>query len=150
MNQVTWTYQYFDELTVPVLYSLMKLRSEVFVLEQNCVYLDADGKDLLAHHLCGWFNGSLVAYARILPPGIAFREASIGRVCTATSYRKNGAGRQLMLRAIQHTFNQYDCASIRIGAQLYLHQFYASLGFHRTGEGYLEDGIPHVEMLLAK
>ena len=107
-------------------------------------------KIIWRYHLCGWFNGYLVAYARILPPGIAYREASIGRVCTATSYRKNGAGRQLMLQAIQHTFNQYDCASIRIGAQLYFIRFYASLGFHRTGEDYLEDGIPHVEMLLAK
>ncbi len=142
-----WTYNFFSTLNAEELYAIMQLRSRVFVVEQNCIYLDADEKDLHAWHLCCWCNKDLAAYARILPPGIAFKEASIGRVVTAPEYRKTGIGRQLMLRAIEETYKTFETSSIRIGAQLYLKKFYSSLGFMQCSEPYMEDGIPHVEML---
>lgn len=151
MNEISWIYKSFMELTVAELYDILKLRSEIFVVEQNCVYLDADDKDQNSWHLCGRLNnGSLVAYARILPPGLAFAEASIGRVSTASSYRKNGAGRVLMEKAIDVTLKQFKNAGIQIGAQSYLHKFYSSLGFQQSGNEYIEDGIPHIHMILSK
>jgi ElaA protein len=127
----------------------MQLRNEVFVVEQNCVYQDADGKDDRSWHLMGWYENNLVAYCRILPPGLSFEEASIGRVVTSPKYRKNGCGRALMETAIQKTKEQFNCKEIKIGAQLYLINFYSSLGFKQTSEIYLEDGIEHIEMLLS-
>ena len=150
MDEIKWIYKPFNELSVSELYNILKLRSEIFVVEQNCVYLDTDDKDQASFHLCGWLNNNLVAYSRILPPGIAFKEASIGRVSTAPSYRKNGAGRRLMEKAIDITLNQFQGAGIQIGAQLYLNKFYSSLGFYQIGEGYIEDGIPHIHMLFSK
>jgi len=150
MNELTWTYKSFNELTPQELYSILKLRSEVFVVEQNCVYLDTDNKDQSSFHLCGWNENDLVAYARILPPGLAFEEASIGRVVSNPKYRKTGSGRVLMQHAIEKTLSQFGISTIRIGAQLYLLSFYTSLGFKIAGPEYLEDGIPHVEMTLIK
>lgn len=149
MSELKWTYKFFDELDIKHLYAIMKARGTVFVVEQNCPYLDADDKDQEAFHLCGWKDEILVAYARILPPGKAFKDASIGRVLISPGYRKNGTGRKLMQIAIEKTLTQYP-VNIRIGAQLYLQQFYASLGFKKASEQYLEDGIPHIEMLLTK
>jgi ElaA protein len=125
----------------------MKLRSEVFVVEQNCVYLDADGKDSASHHLCGWLHNQLVAYCRILPPGLAYPQASIGRVLTNIAHRKDGYGIILMQKAIKKTYELFDVTEIKIGAQQYLLQFYENLGFVQTGESYLEDNIPHIAML---
>ena len=140
---IEWIYKSFDELTVAELYTVMQLRSEVFVVEQNCVYLDADGYDDRAGHLMGWRQGELVAYARIFPPGVTYAEASIGRVITSAAARGTGAGRELMREAIAR------CSSpIRIGAQAYLERFYGSFGFVRVSEEYLEDGIPHIQMVL--
>ena len=150
MNELTWTYKNFNDLTPHELYSILKLRSEVFVVEQNCVYLDTDNKDQQSFHLCGWIENELVAYARILPPGLAFEEASIGRVVTNPLYRKTGAGRVLMHHAIEKTLAQFTVSEIKIGAQLYLLSFYSSLGFKQSGPEYLEDGIPHIEMTLSK
>ncbi len=150
MSKITWLYKPFEELTVTELYKLLKLRSEVFVVEQNCVYLDLDDKDSVSGHLCGWLNGELVAYARILPPGTSYPEASIGRVSSAPGYRKLGAGRELMKEAIKLTLAQFNGAGIKIGAQLYLDRFYTSLGFIQSGPTYMEDGIPHIEMAFAK
>jgi ElaA protein len=150
MDELNWKYKRFNELTAKELYAILKLRSEVFVVEQNCVYLDTDNKDQQSFHLCGWEENDLVAYARILPPGLAFEEASIGRVVTNPLYRKNGSGRKLMLQAIDKTFDQFGTDSIKIGAQLYLLAFYTSLGFKQSGPEYLEDGIPHIEMTLSK
>lgn len=150
MSDIKWTYKFFDELSTNELYAIMKIRSTVFVVEQNCPYLDADDKDQPACHLCGWKDDTLVAYARLLPPGLAFEEASIGRVLTHPTYRKNGAGRELMQKAIERTLAQYKVNKIRIGAQLYLQQFYTSLGFVQASPQYLEDDIPHIEMLLTK
>ncbi|MEO7523124.1 MAG: GNAT family N-acetyltransferase [Ferruginibacter sp.] len=150
MHEINLVYKAFNELSVSELYIILKLRSEIFVVEQNCVYLDTDDKDQASFHLCGWLNDNLVAYARILPPGIAFAEASIGRVSTSISYRKNGKGRQLMEKAIDITLNQFKGAGIQIGAQLYLEKFYSSLGFYQIGDGYMEDGIQHIHMLFSK
>ncbi len=146
MKNLHWTYKAFNDLTITELYKIMQLRSEIFVVEQNCVYQDVDNKDIKAHHLTAWNNDTLVAYCRILPPGISFKEASIGRVLTAKKYRKSGTGKALMQRGIAATLQQYGCNQITIGAQLYLKNFYNSLGFKQVSEAYLEDGIPHIDM----
>jgi ElaA protein len=149
MSELKWTYQSFNELSAETLYKILKLRSEVFVVEQNCVYLDMDGKDQPSYHLCGLIEKELVAYVRILPPGISYAEASIGRVCTSPAFRGKGAGRSLMLKAIDTSVNQFKGAGIKIGAQCYLHAFYTSLGFKQSSEEYIEDGIPHIEMIFS-
>jgi ElaA protein len=148
--ELNWTYKYFDALLPAELYAVMQLRNEVFVVEQNCVYQDADEKDISSYHLMGWDGSVLVAYTRILPPGLAYTEASIGRVVTSPKYRGTGAGRQLMELSITGTMEQFNVKSIKIGAQLYLEKFYGSLGFVQCGAGYLEDNIPHIPMLLQK
>lgn len=146
MSTLHWKYQSFEELTTTELYTIFQLRTEVFVVEQNCVYQDMDNKDFKSFHLCAWDNNILVAYCRILPPGISFEDASIGRVLTALAYRKTGSGRELMQRAIAATLQQFNCSTITISAQLYLKKFYHSLGFKAVSDTYLEDGIPHIEM----
>ncbi|MBI2389181.1 MAG: GNAT family N-acetyltransferase [Deltaproteobacteria bacterium] len=147
----------FAELSADELYAILALRQEVFVVEQACAYLDCDGLDRAARHLwtvrrvqCdeGDLAGAIVAYARILPPGEKFEEASLGRVITASSARRTGVGRAIVARAIAGIERRWGGA-IRISAQSYLERFYRELGFERVGEGYLEDGIPHIEMLRA-
>ncbi len=146
MLTLRWKYQSFEELTTLQLYTILQLRIEVFSVEQNCVYQDADNKDVKSFHLSAWDNNVLVAYCRILPPGVSYKDASIGRVVTGLPYRKTGAGRELMQRAITAALQQFNCSEITISAQLYLKSFYESLGFKPLGETYLEDGIPHIEM----
>ena len=146
--QLNWTYKSFDELTAAELYSILQLRTEVFSVEQNCVYQDMDGKDQAAFHLCGWAGADLAAYCRILPSGISYSHPSIGRVVTSPAYRKGGYGRELMQYAITKTIIQFGDPVIIISAQLYLQNFYQSLGFVKTSEPYLEDGIPHIKMQL--
>ncbi len=148
--QLNWIFKKFDELTASELYSIMQLRNEVFVVEQNCVYQDADDKDQKSFHLCGWDDEKLVAYTRIIPQGISYTEASIGRVVTSPAYRKTGAGRQLMKESIRRGFSEFNCTAIKIGAQIYLTAFYQSFGFVQCSNEYLEDGIPHIEMILNK
>jgi ElaA protein len=147
MKEPVWICKTFNELTVAELYRILQLRSEVFVVEQNCVYLDADGKDPSCYHFCGWLHDQLVAYCRVVPPGVSYDEASIGRVLTHPAHRKDGYGKQLMQKAIKKTYALYPDASIKIGAQQYLLQFYGELGFKVVSEPYLEDNIPHVLML---
>ena len=147
MNLI-WSYKSFDELTTIELYSILQLRNEVFVVEQNCVYPDIDNKDLKSFHLMAFDGKILTAYSRILPPGLSFEEASIGRVITAQSYRGKGIGITLIEKAILETRNTFAVKQIKIGAQLYLKKFYEGFGFAQTSEVYLEDGIEHVEMLL--
>ncbi len=149
-STLQWTYTPYAELSTDVLYQILHLRSKVFVVEQNCVYLDMDNKDQFCWHLCGWDNQTLVAYARIIPPSICFDEASIGRVITHPDHRKKQYGKQLMETAIDKTLAQFNVQQIRIGAQCYLIDFYSQLGFQIAGEEYIEDGIPHVEMLLSR
>ena len=123
----------------------------VFIVEQNCAYLDADGRDAAAWHLLGWRdeNGAptLAAYARIFEPGIRYAEASVGRVVTASEVRRSGAGRQLMSEALRRLENLAPGQPIRIAAQRYLESFYAGFGFRTVSAPYEEDGIIHVDML---
>ena len=150
MDKIEWKCKKFTELNVTELYEIMKLRSQVFVVEQNCVYLDADDKDALSFHLFTKQAGTVAAYARLLPPGISFKEASIGRVLSAPSQRRKGFGILLMQEAITRTLHLYSTNKIKIGAQLYLQSFYESLHFEKCSEQYDEDGIPHIEMILHK
>ena len=147
MSDINWVIKKFEELTPSELYAIMQLRNEVFVVEQNCVYQDADNKDALSFHLMGWSEKNLYAYTRIIPPGIAFTEASIGRVVTSPSIRRTGIGVELMRVSISKTKELFSNFPIRIGAQLYLQKFYTSLGFQKDSDTYLEDNIPHIEMV---
>jgi ElaA protein len=129
----------------------LQLRNEVFVVEQNCVYQDADDKDIKSHHLCGWNKNELVAYSRILPIGLAYEKySSIGRVVSSPKYRGKGVGKELVAQSIVFTNQLYPASEIKIGAQLYLKKFYESFGFIKDGDEYLEDDIPHIPMLLKK
>ncbi|MFI5150620.1 MAG: GNAT family N-acetyltransferase, partial [Bacteroidia bacterium] len=148
MNKLRWTLCPFSELKPSALYAILQLRNEVFVVEQNCVFQDADGKDEACLHLQGYDpKGKLIAYSRIVPPGVSYLEASIGRVVTSPAARGTGAGRELMKQSIEEVRKLYGAVPIRIGAQSYLQKFYASFGFEIDGEEYLEDNIPHYIML---
>lgn len=142
-----WKCKHFKDLSVYELYDIIRLRNEVFVVEQNCVFQDADNKDQSCYHLCGWKENNLAAYVRLVPPGLAFDEPSIGRVVTSPAYRKEGIGRLLMQHAIKECLNIFGRQNIRIGAQLYLKRFYESLRFAQCSKMYLEDNIEHIEML---
>lgn len=137
----------FNELTTEELYDLLQLRSEVFVVEQDCVYQDVDGKDQKALHILGYNADKLVAYTRIFKPGYYFEEASIGRVVVRANERKFKHGNAIMNASIDAIKNHYNKTIIRISAQTYLKQFYNNLDFHEVGEEYLEDGIPHINMI---
>jgi ElaA protein len=143
-----WTCKAFEELSVQELYAALRLRSEVFVVEQACVFLDMDDKDQGCFHLLGKNEGQLFAYTRLVPPGHIYTEASIGRVVTAPAARGTGAGRLLMQQSIQMAYRLFGDGDIKIGAQYYLKQFYESFGFEQTSEIYLEDDIEHIYMLL--
>ena len=136
----------FNELSVIELYQALQLRSDVFIVEQNCVYPDVDGKDAKALHLLGTFEDKIVAYARLFAPGYYFDNASIGRVVISAGYRDRKWGHSLMRAAIAGIEEYYNTSVITISAQLYLKKFYESHGFVQEGEGYLEDDIPHVRM----
>ena len=145
-----WNLIPFAELTVQELYDLLALRQLVFSVEQKCAYLDCDGKDQESLHLLGRDeSGRLVAYARLVPAGVTFEEPSIGRVVNHPDVRRAGVGRELMKEAIARAERAFGARPIRIGAQLYLKRFYEELGFAVAGAIYDEDGIPHVQMLLA-
>jgi ElaA protein len=148
-NRITWVFKHFSALTTEELYRILRLRSEVFVVEQNCVFLDMDNKDLVCHHLMGWEEKQLVGYSRILRPGISYVESSIGRIVSLPAARGLGIGRELMVQSIQALYRLHGKRDIRIGAQYYLKGFYESFGFVQTGEIYPEDGINHIEMLLS-
>jgi ElaA protein len=146
--KISWELKSFEELSNTELYTILRLRAEVFIVEQNCPYLDMDGKDQLSFHLMGMNDRQeLLAYARLLPSGLAFREVSIGRVLSSSAARGSGAGMELMQTAIQHIYKKFGEVPIRIGAQLYLKKFYERLGFVQVSEMYLEDDIEHIEML---
>jgi ElaA protein len=144
---IYWEIKAFDALSVHELYDLLRLRSEVFVVEQNCVYLDLDGKDKLSLHLMGAFDGKIVAHARLLDAGISFENASIGRVVVDPKYRDKKWGHDLMREAIAGVKAHFNKTKITIGAQLYLKKFYESHGFVTISEVYLEDDIEHIEMV---
>ena len=144
--EIQWTIKSFENLSVNELYDMLRLRSEIFVVEQNCVYLDLDGKDKQALHLFGEFEGKIVGYSRLFKPGITFDNASIGRVVVDANYRDRKWGHDLMREAIAGIRHHFGESKITIGAQLYLKKFYESHGFVQTSEMYLEDDIPHIEM----
>ncbi|NJM78661.1 MAG: GNAT family N-acetyltransferase [Flavobacterium sp.] len=136
----------FNELSTNELYSLLQLRSEVFVVEQNCVYQDLDGKDYKAIHVLGFYNGELAAYTRIFNKGDYFDEASIGRVVTAPKHRDKKLGHSLMKISIEAVKENYNEFAITISAQEHLEKFYNAHGFVKSSEMYLEDDIPHIQM----
>ena len=144
----SWSCKSFDTLTSAELYSILQLRNEVFVVEQNCVYQDCDDKDPQSHHFMGWQQNKLVAYTRLIPAGVAYDEISIGRVVTSPSVRGNKIGKELMQRSIEKLHELFGKSAIMIGAQLYLKRFYESLGFVQCSNIYLEDGIEHIKMIL--
>ncbi|MDT0538668.1 GNAT family N-acetyltransferase [Croceitalea sp. P059] len=137
----------FNELTTRELYELLQLRSEVFVVEQNCVYQDVDDKDQKAIHVLGKKNNKIVAYTRAFKPGDYFDNPAIGRVVVKTSERKYGFGRVIMKATIDYIENTLKGAQIELSAQTYLIKFYNSLGFFEQGKEYLEDDIPHIKMI---
>ena len=137
----------FESLSPLEVYQVLQLRAAVFVVEQECPYLDPDGKDQEALHIMGFDNGKLVAYTRIIIPGKDGADCSIGRVVVDTHYRGKGTGRSLMLQAMETAREQLGAKSIHLSAQRYLREFYESLDFNAYGEPYLEDDIPHVAMM---
>jgi ElaA protein len=145
--ETEWIYRPFERLTAKELYDALHLRSKVFVVEQNCVYLDPDGKDEKCFHLLGYQNGRLVACSRIVPPGISYPELSFGRVVTDPDFRGIGLGRQLLHKTMELCLRHFGDVAIHIGAQLYLRDFYAGVGFKQIGTPYVEDGIPHISMI---
>jgi len=137
----------FEALTKHDLYSLLQLRSEVFVVEQDCVYQDIDGKDQKALHVLGTKNDKIIAYTRIFKPGDYFEESSIGRVVVAKNERQHKYGYDIMNASAEAIQTHFGETVIKISAQLYLKTFYNTLGFSEMGEPYLEDDIPHIAML---
>jgi len=137
----------FQDLNLNELYEVLALRSEVFVVEQDCVYQDIDGKDQKALHVLGYKDGKLVAYTRCFNKGLYFEEASIGRVIVKEDQRKYGYGHQIFEASIKEVESRFEAKKIKISAQKYLTKFYESHDFKQIGEGYLEDGIPHIGMI---
>jgi len=150
----TWTWKAFGELTLDELYRLLALRQEVFVVEQRSIYLDVDGYDPGSHHLLGVEDTPqgprLSAYLRVLPPGLKYPEASLGRVVTSPHARGQGHGQELVRRGLDFLATHHAGAPIRIGAQDYLRRFYEGFGFRAVGDVYDEDGIPHVDMVYTR
>ena len=141
-----WTVKGWSELSLDEIEKIFKLRSEVFVVEQNCIYQDIDGKDKLAKHVFGFEKKEFIAYSRIFKPGDYFKEASFGRAVVKKTHRGKGIGDELVKKSVE----QIDDKIIKISAQSYLKNFYSSHGFKAEGEEYLEDGIPHTAMYLEK
>jgi ElaA protein len=148
---LTWQCLPFDRLSTKEIYAILKARQVVFVVEQNCPFLDADDVDQHCLHLSGWqvrdITNALAAYARLVPPKLKYLEPSIGRVITSPEFRGQGLGKELMQRAVRAMDELYPGFAIRIGAQQYLERFYSGFGFVTASPAYIEDGIPHVEMV---
>ncbi len=147
MQETSFSLKQFDELSASDLYAILQLRAEVFVVEQNCVYQDLDGADHDALHVIGMLGQTLACYARLVPPGVKYETPAIGRVVTKQSARKEGLGKLLMQRSIDYCHQQWPAWDITISAQQHLERFYSALGFSVISEPYLEDDIPHIEML---
>ena len=150
---VSWQWSAFDALSLTDLYAILNARQEVFAVEQNCAYLDADGIDQKSWHFIGWIDNQgkreLAAYLRVPHPGVKYAELSIGRVLTTKVARGTGLGQELMRWALKKIEEKYPGQAIRISAQQYLERFYGGFGFKTVSAPYLEDNIPHVEMLRA-
>lgn len=146
---MTWKTIKFDDLTLEQLYEIMAVRQEVFVVEQDCPYLDADGKDKYCYHILGYENDRLVAYSRLVPIGISYRDSvSIGRILTTEKGRRRQIGKALVQYSIEETNRLFQPKKITISAQCYLIKFYEKFGFQVVGEEYLEDDIPHIKMII--
>lgn len=148
MNALTWSWHKFAELSPETLYAILELRSRIFVVEQNCVFPDMDGRDRDCEHLCGWNeSGALLACLRLVPPGIKSGELSLGRVVVEQSARGLGLGRAVMLEGLRRCTELYPGKPVKVSAQQHLELFYNSLGFQAVTAPYLEDGIWHVDMI---
>ncbi len=150
--QVEFQLKYFNQLTLMELYAILALRQEVFVVEQECAYQDVDNLDQEAWHLLAWKKESeqLVAYSRMISPGKKYKNyAAITRILTAKVARGKGIGRELVKRSLVHTEQLFGKVPTKIAAQTYLTRFYSSFGFVKIGEEYLDDGIPHIDMVLS-
>lgn len=147
MSNIVWKIKTFDEFTVPELYAVLKARIDVFVIEQNCPYPDLDNYDQKAVHIWAEEDGEVLAYCRIFDKGIKYNEASIGRVLTTELARGKSLGKLLIKYAVETIENRFRTSEIRISAQDYLLKFYGGFGFEDTGKKYLEDDIPHTEMI---
>jgi len=147
MSPMQFTWARLATLNAETLHEIMAARQRVFVVEQNCPYLDADGYDAQSWHLIGRINGELAAYLRIVDAGLKYPEPSIGRVLTALPFRGRGLGQQLLREALDGCHHRYPGQGNRISAQSYLTDFYRSFGFEQVSAEYLEDDIPHIEML---
>ena len=145
--ETQWLIKRFEELNINELYSLLQLRAKVFALEQDCVYQDLDDKDQSAIHIMGYNKQQMVAYSRLLPPGISYDDMSIGRVVTDTNYRRYGIGKELMRVSLDACNKYFGAGPVRISAQLYLKAFYEGFSFVAVTEPYMEDQILHIEML---
>lgn len=146
-NVLRWEYKHFNKLTAGDLHALLALRCSVFIIEQNCPYLDPDNKDLNSYHVMGWEGNDLVAVARIVEPGISYVEVSVGRVATSSAVRGTGTGKVLMTKTMEYISAIFGEVPVRISAQSYLQKYYEAFGFKRTAKDeYLEDGIPHIQM----
>jgi ElaA protein len=144
--KLDWRFKTFEELSTTELYEILQLRNEVFVVEQRCCFLDLDGKDQKSHHLSGYRDDKLMAFSRIVPPGVSYEFASIGRIAVSGQGRGMGYGIELLKESITMVEKLYGKTIIRIGAQLYLKRFYGSFGFVQSSDVYLEDDIEHIEM----
>ncbi|WP_226672129.1 GNAT family N-acetyltransferase [Rossellomorea aquimaris] len=147
---MTWKVKSFNELSTHELYEILKVRTAVFVVEQECAYPEVDGKDLFSYHLYKEENGEVAAYARLLPAGVSYDEPSIGRVLVKESYRGRGFAGELMRRGLAFIQKEWGDQPVKIQAQEYLKEFYGSFGFKAITETYLDDGIPHIDMMLEK
>ena len=147
-DNINWNLKKFSELSLDELYGILKLRSEVFVVEQDCVYQDLDDKDQCAYHLFLKKDNDVVAVLRILPKGVSYDEMAIGRVIVKKQYRGNGISREMINKALDFIINDLDNDKIRLSGQAYLREFYESFGFRKVSDVYLEDGIDHFEFLL--
>lgn len=147
---MSWNLKKFDELTNLELYNLLKERTLVFVVEQNCPYLEVDGKDPFSYHLFKEDNGEIIAYLRIVPAGISYQEVSLGRVFVKREYRGQGMAKELLKKGLDFIQKELKETNVKIQAQDYLRSFYSSFGFQTISETYLEDNIPHVDMLLQR
>lgn len=150
MEPMNFTLKTFQQLTNIELYNILKERTEVFVVEQNCPYPEVDGKDVQSYHLFREEKGEIIAYLRILPPGVSYEELSIGRVLVKKAYRGQKLAQQLMTEALHFIHNELKEPTVKIQAQEYLSQFYESFGFEAISEVYLEDNIPHIDMILKR
>lgn len=147
-TSLQWQAYTFEELDTAILYQILLLRQQVFIIEQECLYPDLDGLDQDSVHLCAWSDGELMAYLRSLPPGLDYQESALGRIVVSEHARGLKLGRELVERGITLNQHTWPGADIQIAAQAHLEKFYLDLGFETLGKIYLEDGIPHIKMLL--